>query len=53
MKGAALRYFNAAGSNTDAGIGEDHAPESHLIPIVLQAALEQTWHKNHPGGYGE
>lgn len=28
----ALRYFNAAGSNPDVGIGEDHNPESHLIP---------------------
>ena len=28
----ALRYFNAAGSNPDVGIGEDHDPESHLIP---------------------
>ena len=28
----ALRYFNAAGSDTEAGIGEDHNPESHLIP---------------------
>ena len=30
----ALRYFNAAGSDTEAGIGEDHNPESHLIPLV-------------------
>ena len=36
---AALRYFNAAGADTEAGIGEDHSPESHLIPIVLQVAL--------------
>jgi len=36
---AALRYFNAAGANTDVEIGEDHSPESHLIPIVLLAAL--------------
>jgi len=39
IKCAALRYFNAAGANTDAEIGEDHCPESHLIPIVLQVAL--------------
>ena len=39
IKYAALRYFNAAGANTDAGIGEDHHPETHLIPIVLQCAL--------------
>ncbi len=34
-----LRYFNAAGADPEAGIGEDHDPESHLIPIVLQTAL--------------
>lgn len=34
-----LRYFNAAGADPDAEIGEDHNPESHLIPIVLQTAL--------------
>jgi len=38
---AALRYFNAAGAHPDGAIGEDHDPESHLIPIVLQVALEQ------------
>lgn len=35
----ALRYFNAAGADPEADIGEDHNPESHLIPIVLQTAL--------------
>ena len=34
----ALRYFNAAGAAEDGSIGEDHTPETHLIPIVLQAA---------------
>src|SRR6267142_4327370 len=38
---AALRYFNAAGAASDGKIGEDHTPESHLIPIVLQVALGQ------------
>ena len=38
---AALRYFNAAGAALDGSIGEDHNPESHLIPIVLQVALGQ------------
>ena len=38
---AALRYFNAAGARPDGTIGEDHKPESHLIPIVLQVALGQ------------
>jgi UDP-glucose 4-epimerase len=38
---AALRYFNAAGADPSGEIGEDHDPESHLIPIVLQVALGQ------------
>jgi UDP-glucose 4-epimerase len=38
---ATLRYFNAAGASPEGDIGEDHDPESHLIPIVLQAALGQ------------
>lgn len=38
---AALRYFNAAGASPDGDIGEDHKPESHLIPLVLQVALGQ------------
>ncbi len=50
IKYAALRYFNAAGSNTDAGIGEDHSPETHLIPIVLQCALGK---RDHVGIYGD
>lgn len=41
---AALRYFNAAGARPDGSIGEDHDPESHLIPIVLQVALGQREH---------
>jgi len=38
---AALRYFNAAGAADDGTLGEDHTPESHLIPLVLQVALGQ------------
>jgi UDP-glucose-4-epimerase GalE len=38
---AALRYFNAAGACQDGRLGEDHDPETHLIPLVLQVALEQ------------
>ncbi|MEO0475821.1 MAG: NAD-dependent epimerase/dehydratase family protein, partial [Planctomycetota bacterium] len=41
MRYAALRYFNAAGARGAGGIGEDHAPETHLIPLVLQVALGQ------------
>ncbi|MFD1989224.1 UDP-glucose 4-epimerase GalE [Paenibacillus nicotianae] len=37
----ALRYFNAAGAHISGKIGEDHRPESHLIPLVLQTALGQ------------
>jgi UDP-arabinose 4-epimerase len=36
---AALRYFNAAGADPEAEIGEDHQPETHLIPLVLEAAM--------------
>ncbi len=35
---ASLRYFNAAGAAADGTIGEDHSPEIHLIPVVLQVA---------------
>ncbi len=38
---AALRYFNAAGASPRGDLGEDHLPESHLIPLVLQVALGQ------------
>ncbi len=41
MRYAALRYFNAAGAAPDGTIGEDHAPETHLIPLVLEVALGQ------------
>ena len=39
IKYAALRYFNAAGADNGADIGEDHDPETHLIPLVLRTAL--------------
>src|SRR5258708_30225884 len=41
MRYAPLRYFNAAGADPQAGLGERHATETHLIPIVLEAALGQ------------
>lgn len=47
---AALRYFNAAGSDTETDIGEDHDPESHLIPLVMKTALGQ---RDHIGIFGE
>jgi UDP-glucose 4-epimerase len=39
IRWAALRYFNAAGAHGSGNIGEDHDPESHLIPLILQAAM--------------
>ena len=39
LKYISLRYFNAAGADPEGKIGEDHNPETHLIPLVLQAAL--------------
>jgi len=39
IKYTSLRYFNAAGADPEAKIGEAHDPETHLIPIVLQTAL--------------
>lgn len=41
LRSVSLRYFNAAGAAFDAGIGESHTPETHLIPNVLRAALGQ------------
>jgi len=38
LRYAALRYFNAAGADPDAEIGEDHDPETHLIPLAIDAA---------------
>jgi UDP-glucose 4-epimerase len=39
IKSVALRYFNAAGADPDGELGEDHAPEAHLIPRAIDAAL--------------
>ncbi|WP_019639872.1 UDP-glucose 4-epimerase GalE [Paenibacillus fonticola] len=41
IKYVSLRYFNAAGAHESGRIGEDHRPESHLIPLILQTALGQ------------
>jgi UDP-arabinose 4-epimerase len=38
LRSIALRYFNAAGADPDGEIGEDHDPETHLLPLVLDAA---------------
>jgi len=39
LRYAALRYFNAAGADPDGELGEDHDPETHLIPLAIEAAL--------------
>lgn len=39
IKFVALRYFNVVGAKPDGSIGEDHHPETHLLPIVLQVAM--------------
>jgi len=39
LRYASLRYFNAAGALPDGSLGEDHRPETHLIPLAIQAAL--------------
>ncbi len=39
LRSACLRYFNAAGADAAGRLGEDHRPESHLIPLVIDAAL--------------
>lgn len=41
LKSVCLRYFNAAGADPEGELGEDHDPETHLIPLVLYAALDQ------------
>lgn len=39
LKYVSLRYFNVAGARQDGKIGEDHHPETHLIPVIMEAAL--------------
>lgn len=39
LRSASLRYFNAAGCEPEGRLGEDHDPETHLIPLVIDAAL--------------
>ncbi|MGE0003726.1 MAG: UDP-glucose 4-epimerase GalE [Candidatus Izemoplasmatales bacterium] len=41
LKYVSLRYFNVAGASLDSSLGEDHHPETHLIPIILQVPLGQ------------
>ncbi|GGK05152.1 UDP-glucose 4-epimerase GalE [Lentibacillus kapialis] len=44
IKYVSLRYFNVAGARESGEIGEDHRPETHLVPIILQTALGQRSH---------
>jgi UDP-glucose 4-epimerase len=44
LRSVSLRYFNAAGADPEAGIGEDHDPETHLIPNVLKSVLLPSAH---------
>ena len=39
IRSVALRYFNAAGADPEGELGEDHQPETHLVPLVLEAGL--------------
>jgi UDP-glucose 4-epimerase len=39
MRSAVLRYFNAAGADPSGRLGEDHRPETHLVPLAIDAAL--------------
>lgn len=42
LRAVALRYFNAAGADPEEDIGEEHEPETHLIPLAIRAALGQS-----------
>ena len=44
LRYVSLRYFNVGGAAADGSIGEDHRPESHLIPLILQVALGKRPH---------
>jgi len=41
LRSVSLRYFNAAGASPASDAGEDHDPETHLIPLAIRAALDQ------------
>ena len=50
LRSIALRYFNAAGADPDGETGEDHDPETHLIPLALQVTLGQRQRLHHVFG---
>lgn len=49
LRSVSLRYFNAAGADAEGDIGENHDPETHLIPLVIQAAMGE---RSHIGIFG-
>jgi len=51
MNAVCLRYFNAAGADPSSAIGEDHNPETHLIPCILNSVLENTTFKIYGNNY--
>ena len=59
LRFVALRYFNAAGADPDGDIGENHDPETHAIPLAVEAALgkralRDLWDRLcHPGRHGD
>jgi UDP-glucose 4-epimerase len=46
LKSVRFRYFNASGADASGKLGEDHSPETHLIPLILLTALKQREHIN-------
>ena len=39
LRSIALRYFNACGADPESGLGEEHDPETHLIPLLIRAVV--------------
>jgi UDP-glucose 4-epimerase len=52
LKYAALRYFNVAGAYPEKGLGERHKPETHVVPLLLKAAVEGTLFNLYSADYG-
>lgn len=52
LKYAALRYFNVAGAYPEKGLGERHKPETHVVPLLLRAAVEGTLFNLYSADYG-
>lgn len=52
LKYAALRYFNVAGAWAEKGLGERHTPETHVVPLLIKAAVENTMFNLYSADYG-